>query len=52
MNAWQEEQTAIQEEAERLAGYWEQHGETPEVVAKWAVSDLLDFVRQIVEVPA
>ena len=37
------------EEAERLLSYWEIHGETPEVVAKWAVSDMLGILRFIVE---
>lgn len=39
----------IQEEAERLLGYWERHGDNPEVVAKWAVSDMLGILRYIVE---
>jgi hypothetical protein len=39
----------LQEEAERLLSYWEIHGETPEVVAKWAVSDMLGILRYIVE---
>ena len=37
------------DEAERLLSYWEIHGETPEVVTKWAVSDLLSILRFIVE---
>lgn len=37
------------EEAERLLGYWEQHGDDPEVVAKWAVQDMLGILRFIVE---
>lgn len=36
-------------EAERLLGYWEIHGKDPGVVAKWAVSDMLGFLRFIVE---
>ena len=37
------------EEAERLLSYWEIHGETPEAVTKWAVSDMLGILRFIVE---
>ena len=37
------------EEAERLLGYWEQHGEDPEVVARWAITDMLVILRYIVE---
>ena len=37
------------EEAERLLGYWEIHGGNPEVVAKWAVTDMLGILRFIVE---
>lgn len=37
------------DEAERLLSYWEQHGEDPEVVAKWAVTDMLGILRFIVE---
>jgi len=37
------------EEAERLLGYWEQHGDNPEVVAKWAIEDMLGILRYIVE---
>ena len=48
MNTETEHRT-IQEEAERLQGYWEQHGDNPEAVEKWAVSDLLRFVRSITE---
>ena len=39
----------LQEEAERLLSYWEQHGDSPEDVARWAVSDLLGFVRFVAE---
>ena len=39
----------LKDEAERLLGYWEIHGDTPEVVAKWAVSDMIGFLRFIVE---
>ena len=39
----------VLEEAERLLGYWEAHGEQPETVAKWAVSDMLGILRYIVE---
>lgn len=37
------------EEAERLLSYWERHGEKPDVVAKWAVQDMLGILRFIVE---
>lgn len=43
------ERPTLVEEAERLLGYWEQHGENPEAVAKWAVSDMLGILRYIVE---
>lgn len=39
----------LQEEAERLLSYWEQHGDNPETVAKWAVDDLLGLARFIAE---
>jgi hypothetical protein len=39
----------LQEQAENLLHYWEQHGDSPEVVEKWAVSDLLRILRFIVE---
>ena len=39
----------LQEEAERLLGYWEIHGDTPAAVAKWAVSDMLGILRFILE---
>lgn len=42
----------IEEEAERLLGYWEQHGDDPATVAKWAVSDMIGFLRFIVEAGA
>lgn len=38
------------EEAERLLGYWEQHGDDAEAVTKWAVSDMLGFLRTCVQV--
>lgn len=37
------------EEAERLLSYWEQHGDNPATVAKWAVQDMLGILRFIVE---
>lgn len=39
----------LQEEAERLLSYWERHGDNPEVVAKWAIEDMLGILRYIVE---
>ena len=39
----------LQEEAERLLSYWEQHGDNPSAVAKWAVTDMLGILRYIVE---
>jgi hypothetical protein len=39
----------VPEEAERLLDYWEQHGDNPETVAKWAATDLLSFVRFVLE---
>lgn len=44
-----DETTTVTDEAERLLGYWEQHGNDPEVVAKWAVSDMLGLLRLITE---
>lgn len=38
----------VMEEAERVLGYWEIHGDSPEVVARWALPDLLDLARMIV----
>jgi len=35
--------------SERLLGYWEIHGDSPETVAKWAISDMLGLLRFIVE---
>lgn len=43
------ERPTLVEEAERLLGYWEQHGEDPETVAKWAIQDMLGILRYIVE---
>jgi hypothetical protein len=37
------------EEAERLLSYWEQHGDDPTTVAKWAVTDMLGILRYIIE---
>lgn len=45
----EEDRPTVVEEAERLLGYWEQHGHDPEVVSRWAVQDLLGFLRFIVE---
>lgn len=39
----------LKEEAERLLSYWEIHGGQPEVVAKWAITDMLGILRYIVE---
>lgn len=39
----------VTSEAERLLNYWERHGDNPEAVTKWAVSDLLGFVRLVKE---
>lgn len=39
----------LKEEAERLLSYWEQHGDNPGVVEKWAVSDMLGILRYITE---
>lgn len=39
----------LREEAERLLSYWERHGDDPEAVAKWAVTDMLGILRYIVE---
>lgn len=35
------------EEAERLLGYWDIHGSDPEVVARWAVTDLIGFLGEV-----
>lgn len=40
---------AVIEEAERLVGYWDRHGDNAEAVGRWAVSDLLGFVRYFAE---
>lgn len=40
---------ALREEAERLLDYWERFGNRPEVVEKWAVSDMLGILRYITE---
>ena len=45
----EETRTTVLEEAERLLSYWEQHGNDPTVVAKWAISDMLGILRFIVE---
>ncbi len=37
------------EEAERLLGYWERHGDNPEAVASWAIADMLGILRYITE---
>lgn len=41
------EPPTVQDEAERLLSYWHQHGNDPEAVTKWAVSDLLAFARLV-----
>jgi len=43
------ERPTLKEEAERLLGYWEQHGGNPEAVAKWAITDMLGILRYITE---
>jgi hypothetical protein len=40
---------SLKDEAERLLSYWEQHGENPEAVAKWAITDMLGILRYILE---
>jgi len=37
------------EEAERLLSYWELHGDNPETIEKWAMTDMLGILRFIVE---
>ena len=39
----------VLEEAERLLSYWEIHGDNAEAVTKWAVPDLLGFVRLVMD---
>jgi hypothetical protein len=39
----------LRDEAERLLSYWEAHGDNPDVVAKWAITDMLGILRYIVE---
>jgi hypothetical protein len=39
----------LQEEAERLLSYWEQHGNDPETVSRWAMDDLFGILRYITE---
>lgn len=39
----------VQEEAERLLSYWEIHGDNPEAVSKWAMDDLMGFLRFFAE---
>jgi hypothetical protein len=39
----------LKEEAERLLGYWEIHGNDPSTVERWAVSDMLGILRFITE---
>jgi hypothetical protein len=43
------ERPTLKDEAERLLSYWEAHGDKPEAVEKWAVSDMLGILRYIVE---
>ena len=38
----------LQEEAERLLSYWEQHGNNLDAVVRWAVDDLLGLARALV----
>lgn len=45
----EEDRLPLKEEAERLLGYWERHGNNPETVSKWAVSDMLGILRYIAE---
>lgn len=40
---------SIRDEAERLLGYWDRHGDNPEAVARWAIEDMLGILRYIVE---
>jgi len=49
MNYDTDPRPTLLEEAERLLGYWEIHGDSPEVVAKWAITDMLGILRFIVE---
>lgn len=44
-----DERPTLIEEAERLLGYWEVHGNDPTTVAKWAVEDMLGILRFIIE---
>lgn len=44
-----DERPTVREEAERLLGYWEIHGNNPETVAKWAMEDLFGILRYITE---
>ncbi|GAB3830115.1 hypothetical protein [Kribbella italica] len=39
----------LKEEAERLRSYWERHGNNPEAVAKWAVTDMVGILNYIIE---
>lgn len=43
------ERPTIEDEAERLLGYWERHGDDPDAVRKWAVEDMLSLARRITE---
>ena len=43
------ERPTLKDEAERLLGYWEAHGDNPGVVEKWAVTDMLGILRYILE---
>ena len=49
MNTDEYPRPTLLEEAERLLSYWEIHGESPETVAKWAISDMLGILRFIIE---
>lgn len=47
---WEDiERPTVEDEADRLICYWEQHGDDPEAVSRWAVADLLQLCRQIVD---
>jgi hypothetical protein len=43
------ERPTLKEESARLLDYWERHGNNPEAVAKWAITDMLGILRFIVE---
>lgn len=43
------EEGDLQERAENMLSYWEQHGDNAKAVSKWAVSDMLEILRMIVK---